>query len=1550
MNGDFSVWRYDPRDNDQGVLYQQGRVTLDRDLTDAQRIALHWRTQAAQDVIGKRVLAVPADEPNGFFVDSAEVVGGAVHLHVRPGRAWADGILLYLPSDPANPLATIDRVATYFGPPLNPASLPAIGNGVRDVVVLEAALEELSAFQVPLRLLEPALGGPDTTERITTRYGFRLLRLGPNEDCNTIVSRIQDTAAGKGRLSVSLDPPIVVAGECPTVEGGGYTGFEHNLFRVEIAATNTPAPRFKWSRFNGGLVGTGRFQAGTPNRVIIEGNRAAILSSGIPSFYLEAMRFNDTLGHWEVTYGAVANLNNLQDLELVNPPVFGTLSFPSAPVFIRLWNGIELVSGFTNAGSPQPLTDGDGIHLVFDPPASASYRPGDYWTFSVRAGEIENPQQLLFEAPPEGVQLHRVPLAEINWTAAQDTTEGGSIEDCRKRFRPLTNQKVCCTFLIGDGTNTFGDFNSLEEAAVHLPAAGGELCLLPGLHFANLTLTGRHNVRIHGCQRRTLVLPRVTSPSAPIFTINDCQGIEIADLDLASAFGPIVVATGTTFDALKDVRVLDCRMLAQSYAVRIRRAEDVVVARNHIWMLDTAAGKAAIQVRAHRALIERNTLGVWPFELTPPGDDDGGGGTPTTPSDPCAAPTDVYGNLTFTLQFIYYVWATAILAPPKQPYLAWGGIHLLGGCDNVRVLENVVDGGAGHGITLGGLLPGETATGTSPDPVNIPSVTLPVAQFDGIVRNELNQPVQSVDVSLSQGGVVMGQGTSTGAQAAVSIKVAAGTYSVSIEPGFQIVQVQVVDLAAGRLHLIVVRAVPVTIPEERAFLYQIDIRENEILRMALSGIGFSLFAAAPPGTTPPDVTDPAAMASLIATAFAPRALLSTTNIVRDLTIAENRIHQNLRVVFTPALRTAAREIGQGGISLGLVENGRIVGNHGHDNGISAVESITGIFVGYGENVEISGNYVTGNGAIPENYETAKVEGLRGGIYVRFASALLVGGQNDAMQKPAVRIVGNRVDQPAGRAITVQAFGPVTVQGNYLNSERTGRFNVLDTFAGGVLVLNVGGLHRQLRVAAAGAAGSSLNRAADLSVARAAELLLPGGEVLFNDNQVRLGTEHRSLSAILLVTLDDIGFDGNQSSVFRRDLLLFNALSVALSQRVTDNRFREDTDQCFFSLFSYSFGMTPAARLTTMNTTAHNQGDHCIYATSNAPRPPAPTPHGPPVIYQGNMEVNFAVCRALLGEQANANAVLTQALLVGLFSQQGTTLNAQQYTNMARLSVNDATRSIAMTGYEYRTVYAAEATRLEQTLGADNPRTQNVRVQVQRSGAALQQLEIASEVSQIKETVAPVNGASVDGRVTDTAFRGKEALKVELVRADDTPVGVSTKTTDTGYFDLSLNAAQVEALGPEPKVFIRVTDAKGNVVRRETEPVTIAANTKSRATVVVARADVPADALNKGTVIFNRSLSDRVGQSTPLENVKGIGPVMASQLRQAGIPDLETLVRTPGERLVQITGFDLEVVRRDVQTRGRETPVAAQPKPEPPPPEPPKKQPAKSSRKPRKKKS
>jgi hypothetical protein len=212
------------------------------------------------------------------------------------------------------------------------------------------------------------------------------------------------------------------------------------------------------------------------------------------------------IGAWTVVYGTSATLNTDHDLELAAPASFGTMPSTTDSVFFRLWNGIADISAFTNVANPVELRD--GIRLTFDAPAAGNYRSGDYWTFTVRAGEIANPQVLIDDAPPTGIVYHRVPLAEINWTARQNTEISGTIQDCRKRFRPLSNQTICCTFLIGNGVSSYGDFNSLEAAAAHLPAAGGELCLLPGLHRANLRLQGRRNVKIHGCTWRSMVLPR----------------------------------------------------------------------------------------------------------------------------------------------------------------------------------------------------------------------------------------------------------------------------------------------------------------------------------------------------------------------------------------------------------------------------------------------------------------------------------------------------------------------------------------------------------------------------------------------------------------------------------------------------------------------------------------------------------------------------------------------------------------------------------------------------------------------------------------------------------------------------------------------------------------------------------------------------------------------------------------------------------------------------------------------------------------------------------
>src|SRR5882724_11288473 len=382
MKGDFSRWAFDPVANFSGVLYQQGRVRTDVDDNAATAIGAHWRGTAARDVIGAGIAAAPAEAGGGFKVVSAKVVAGSVAVRLDPGRLWADGLHLYLPS--AGP---VDLPAAYLAPPLQTpqASVATIAAGVRDAVVLEVWEESVSAFQEPLQLLEPALGGPDTTERARVSARLALMRLGPNDDCSA-VGRAADDFAAKGKLTVTPAPAILIPGDCPIEAGGGYTGFEHYLYRIEIAEPLAGVARFKWSQFNGGLVGRGRFTAGAPGSgtVAITGNDQMINHSGLTGFYLEALVREPVFGVWSVALTADATLPQDGTLALTN--IEG--AWPAAPTetaFFRLWNGIRPVADFPPG--PNPVELQDGILLTLEAPAAGNvnYAPGDYWTFPVRA-------------------------------------------------------------------------------------------------------------------------------------------------------------------------------------------------------------------------------------------------------------------------------------------------------------------------------------------------------------------------------------------------------------------------------------------------------------------------------------------------------------------------------------------------------------------------------------------------------------------------------------------------------------------------------------------------------------------------------------------------------------------------------------------------------------------------------------------------------------------------------------------------------------------------------------------------------------------------------------------------------------------------------------------------------------------------------------------------------------------------------------------------------------------------------------------------------------
>jgi hypothetical protein len=839
----------------------------------------------------------------------------------------------------------------------------------------------------------------------------------------------------------------------------------------------------------------------------------------------------------------------------------------------------------------------DGIELVFDAPAAGNYRPGDYWTFPVRAGEIPNPQVLIDDAPPTGIVYHRAPLAEIDWTARQNTTISGTIEDCRKRFRPLTNQKICCTFLVGDGISSFGDFNALEEAAAHLPAAGGELCLLPGLHRANLRLEGRRNVRIHGCKERSMVLPRTQTRTQPILYIADCVGVEICDLDLLTYDGIAVRIDGASDGSCRDVNVHDNRMIARTNAIRATNAAQLTIAGNRLHLLDTVAGLATISILADDVLIERNTLVLLPFIDTTPGEPDVPDDDPTRdPADPCARPEILYQFPKLVMQYAFLVWSILIAQlVPKQPYRAIGGIHVRGGSERVRILENHIAGGAGNGVTLGGDLdPAEAPASGLSNSANVDIAAAPAAvnvtsngQFLALVQDEQGKPLPDVDVYLEADGIATDRSDTQGM---ASIKTAPGTYTVDVSPQYRVQRITEARDEGVLVNAITLSARTDTI--KRGFLHEITIEANDVSMMGLSGIGFALRTGATvkgsTATIPSNDPKAALLAYIdaIILSLALTPLLRATDLVRDLVIRNNRLHHNLQNPFTQDLLADAQFIGRGGISLAIVESAVISGNHIYENGPRAIEPVCGVFVGYGDNLEITDNVLTANGTMTADFERNRHAGIRGGIYIRFAGAVTTQFSTSSGRNAALRVHDNRVDQPAGRALTALAFGPVSVVNNHLNSEFTGLFGFLDTAVGGVLIFNLGGIHRLLARLFGnylGRASSSTGLLTNKAFAATAEQSLPGGETMFDDNYVRLGIVNRSLISQALLTIDDLGYASNTAAVYRGDPFFANAVLVSDSVRATASRLREDVTRTISLL-------TMAMR---MNMTALNQADHCM---------------------------------------------------------------------------------------------------------------------------------------------------------------------------------------------------------------------------------------------------------------------------------------------------------------------------------------------------------------------
>ncbi len=1094
MKGDFSQLNFEPDANYTGVLHQQGRVLLDQDWNAGTDINRHLREILGQDVIGPDLVGIPAAEPGNWRITQAQADGNTVEVTLNPGRGWVDGLHLYILG--AGDGGVFALPATYFGPPIDSPqpSQASIDTGVRDAVILEAWEEAYSAFQSPEELLEPALGGPDTTERSKLFYRLRLLRLREGEDCGNL-DRLLDDLNQQGHLTVTPAPNIAIAGDCPVQAGGGYSGFQHHLFRMEVASPNADGDvRFKYSRFNGGLVGRGTFD-NVLDQIIVLANDQMINLCGLDSFFLEVLSPDASGTHWQVVMEAdassigdgVLSLNNIAGAW----PGVGT-----DEAFFRLWDGTALIQTFATGA---PVDFELGLRLEFDPPAAnhSNYRAGDYWAFPLRtAGTDFDPAVWPDDQPPQGVVYHRAPLGILNWNTGSVVTLTGppGIHDCRRVFQPLTKIQTCCTYKVGDGLHSFGDFESIQEAINHLPASGGDICVLAGRYEENIYID-KDNVRIHGCGPRSHVVgvepENEGDDPTPVFWAQGRRNIRIESLRISAAtnsIGVLIEGEGLQDDVQtgwrrpsQQIRLQSLQIAARGEScIKLLNTHDAVVRDCLLAAEDVSTQWSPLFVLGTDMLIEHNEIRVVPSKAN---------------------------NAEARVQ------------------KGRGGIHIAGTSEHIKVIDNDIVGGIGHGITLG---------------------TVEAIDADGnIIFGLIGWFVNMFDPCdpCAPGGVYIPPGGGNDPN----------------NPG-------VTYQSAGAL-------------------YHLRIERNRISNMGLCGVGVVGFF---------NLNEDDEFIS-----------------VYGLDILGNELRDNLWRDLDVMPDDAQQYMGYGAIGLADVEALRIYDNVIEDNGPDHLQPICGIYVLHVEGLDICRNRIRNNGRQTTEDGDGAASGRRGGIVVPYAlpgiDAMAFGGEFRPRQNgvPAARIHDNIVSQPLGQALALGGMGPMSVQGNQLTSQAfVQRFGAPSFIATTVFIINYG-MSNEFYLQALLFSGATADPVdvGDVPTNNGGFIPAPtrgmddqgigrylaNGNVMFSDNQVFLDLAEPEVSFAIsqatIVSLDDVSVQNNQFDCdFLVDIMFTNLLTIGMTTRVQDNRFKESLMISMFS--SINLGLI-------FNNTSDNQSTHCM---------------------------------------------------------------------------------------------------------------------------------------------------------------------------------------------------------------------------------------------------------------------------------------------------------------------------------------------------------------------
>jgi len=221
--------------------------------------------------------------------------------------------------------------------------------------------------------------------------------------------------------------------------------------------------------------------------------------------------------------------------------------------------------------------------------------------------------------------------------------------------------------------------------------------VLPGVFIENIVITNREDITLTGCGPRSRIVSAAPTAefaeAGPVIHVRGGRNIAIDSLAVeAHETGPGLVLEGAdpNFGTDQVAAPLIGVTLAQLYvtavaksAIRVDQARDVTIRECHVQMKDTTCLDHAIFALGDDMLIERNVVEVsaQPIEMTP-----------------------VFVELDQPFESLTLSFAI----PPSGGYLpgslSRGGIQIGGTSDRVRIINNLIRGGAGNGITLGSLI------------------------------------------------------------------------------------------------------------------------------------------------------------------------------------------------------------------------------------------------------------------------------------------------------------------------------------------------------------------------------------------------------------------------------------------------------------------------------------------------------------------------------------------------------------------------------------------------------------------------------------------------------------------------------------------------------------------------------------------------------------------------------------------------------------------------------------------------------------------------------